>query len=287
MVKKKTAGRQVRSTLSQYRVHAKKKIGQHFLIDETVPDIIIEAASLNSNDTVLEIGPGLGILTDRMASLVGDLYAVEIDRVLASKLKQKYSSRHNIHIINADILQADLSLILSGQTNYKVVANLPYYITSPILNYFVHGNLKPESMVIMVQKEVGDSIVAGDGDLSVLSISMRIYAVPSLVAYISPRSFYPEPKVHSAILRFDFLPKPAIEVNDIDDFLHFVNHGFTSPRKYISNSLAAGLKIETVEAAVLLGKAGIETIKRAENLTLNQWKNLYDLYRKSKLSDKS
>ena len=281
MVKKKTEGRQVRSTLSHYRLHAKKKIGQHFLIDEAVPDIIIEAASLNYKDTVLEIGPGLGILTDRMVPLVGDLYAVEIDRVLASKLKQKYSNRHNIHILNDDILQVDLSQILSERTKYKVVANLPYYITSPILNYFVHGKIKPVSMVIMLQKEVGDSIVAADGNLSVLSISMRIYTIPSLVAYIPPGSFYPEPKVNSAILRFDFLPKPSIEVDDTEDFLHFVNRGFATPRKYISNSLAAGLKIGTVKAVELLEKAGIETAKRAENITLKQWQNLYELYLKS------
>lgn len=281
MAKKKTAGRQVRSTLSHYRLHAKKKIGQHFLIDEAVPDIIIEAASLNSEDTVLEVGPGLGILTDRMAPLVGDLYAVEIDRVLAARLEQKYKNDDNVHIINDDILQVDLSRVLAGQANYKFVANLPYYITSPVLNYFVHGRLKPVSMVIMLQKEVGDSIVAADGNLSVLSISMRIYTIPSLIAYIPPESFYPEPKVHSAILRFDFLPEPAIRVDNIEGFLHFVNRGFASPRKYISNSLAAGLKITTAEAAQLLEKAGIETVKRAENLTLEQWRNLYRLYLKS------
>jgi 16S rRNA (adenine1518-N6/adenine1519-N6)-dimethyltransferase len=281
MAKKKAAGRQVRSTLSHYRVHAKKKIGQHFLTDETVPDIIIEAAGLTAKDTVMEIGPGLGVLTDKMAPLVGDLYAIEIDRVLANKLKQKYSNRDNIHIINADILQVDLSQILTAGINYKVVANLPYYITSPILNYFVHGNLKPVSMVIMLQKEVGDSIAAEDGNLSVLSISMRIYTIPRLVAYIPPQSFYPEPKVHSAIIQLDFLPKPSIEIDNIENFLHFVNRGFASPRKYISNSLATGLKMENVAAVELLEKAGIETIKRAENLTLEQWRNLYELYLKS------
>jgi 16S rRNA (adenine1518-N6/adenine1519-N6)-dimethyltransferase len=281
MAKKKAAGRQVRSTLSHYRVHAKKKIGQHFLTDETVPDIIIEAAGLTAKDIVMEIGPGLGVLTDKMAPLVGDLYAIEIDRVLANKLKQKYSNRDNIHIINADILQVDLSQILTAGINYKVVANLPYYITSPILNYFVHGNLKPVSMVIMLQKEVGDSIAAEDGNLSVLSISMRIYTIPRLVAYIPPQSFYPEPKVHSAIIQLDFLPKPSIEIDNIENFLHFVNRGFASPRKYISNSLATGLKMENVAAVELLEKAGIETIKRAENLTLEQWRNLYELYLKS------
>jgi 16S rRNA (adenine1518-N6/adenine1519-N6)-dimethyltransferase len=286
MAKKKAAGRQVRSTLSHYRVHAKKKIGQHFLTDEAIPGIIIEAAGLTENDTVLEIGPGLGILTDRMAPLVGDLYAIEIDRVLANKLKQKYSNRDNIHIINADVLQFDLSQILFDGISYKVVANLPYYITSPILNYFVHEKFKPVSMVIMLQKEVGDSIVAGDGNLSVLSISMRIYTVPKLVAYVPPQSFYPEPKVHSAIIQLDFLDKPAIEVDNVENFLHFVNRGFASPRKYISNSLAAGLKIETAEAAELLEKAGVEAIKRAENLTLEQWRNLYELYLKSALPEK-
>jgi 16S rRNA (adenine1518-N6/adenine1519-N6)-dimethyltransferase len=286
MAKKKMAGRQVRSTLSQYRVHAKKKIGQHFLTDENIPGIIIEAAGLKNTDTVVEVGPGLGILTERMAPMVRTLYAVEIDRVLASKLKRKLSHLDNIHIIEADILQTDLSAITGGQADYKVVANLPYYITSPILSYFVHGSLKPSSMIVMLQKEVGDSILAAGGNLSVLSISLRIHAIPSLVAYVPPQCFYPEPKVHSAILRFDFLKKPAIEVDDVEDFLHFVNRGFTSPRKYVSNSLALGLNIETVEAAGLLDKAGIETIKRPENLTLEQWKTLYDLFRSLKLSDK-
>jgi 16S rRNA (adenine1518-N6/adenine1519-N6)-dimethyltransferase len=277
---KKMAGREVRNTLSNYRIHAKKKIGQHFLIDDSITGIIIETARLKDTDTVVEVGPGLGVLTGKIAPLVYRLYAVEIDRVLAAKLKQKFSNMDNVNIINADILQADLSEIIGDKTSYKVIANLPYYITSPILNYFVHGEFKPSEMVVMMQKEVGDSIVAADGNLSVLSISMQIYTRPELVAYVPPQSFYPEPKVHSAILRFNFLEKPAIELGDINDFLHFVNRGFASPRKYISNSLARGLNIDTSDAVDLLNKAGINANRRAENLSLSEWHNLYNLFRK-------
>jgi 16S rRNA (adenine1518-N6/adenine1519-N6)-dimethyltransferase len=273
----KPAEHSVRSQLYNYGIHAKKRIGQHFLTDGRILDIIINAAELKKADIVVEVGSGLGILTETIAAGVARLYAIEIDKVLAAKLKQKLPNRQNIEIINADILKLNLPDIIGSKTEYKVVANLPYYITSPILNYFVHGNFNPASMVVMLQKEVADSIIAGDGNLSVLSISMRIYTVPRLVSYVSPESFFPVPKVHSAILYFQFLKKPAIEVDDIDRFLNFVGCGFATPRKYISNSLAIGLNIETGDAVTLLERAGIEASKRPEKLSLSQWQMLYEV----------
>lgn len=268
---------QVRSSLSQYGIHAKKRIGQNFLIDESVLTSIIDAADLQQSDIVVEVGPGLGILTEQIASRVKSLFSIEIDRVLASKLKQKFSHINNVHIVNGDILDVNIAELIGNVlvSGYKVVANLPYYITSPILNYFVRRTPRPSLMVVMVQKEVGESILASQGKMSVLSLNMRIHTVPSLVSYVSPASFFPRPKVYSAILRFDFLERPAVDVENYEAFINFLHSGFASPRKLLKNSLAIGLNISTNESALLVEKSGIKLDSRPEALTLAQWGILY------------
>ncbi len=180
-------------------------------------------------------------------------------------------------IVNADILEVNISDLVGDKQAYKVVANIPYYITSPILHYFVEAPLKPSLMVVMMQKEVGEAIVAEPGKLSMLAISMQVFSKPRIISYVSSQSFYPQPKVESVIVRFDILPEPSVKVNDINLFLSFVKCGFKSPRKQLRNSLARGLEREPAEIATLLDSASIESQRRPETLTLTEWQRLYEL----------
>ena len=277
---------QVKKLLRQSGLKAKKGLGQHFLIDEAALESIVSAAELSPEDVVIEVGPGLGILTIELARRAGKVIAVELDTKLASLLKRRLASLANVNVINADILKVDPSQLLGGKSSYKAVANLPYYITSPILHYFVEASPKPSLMVVMVQKEVGEAIVASPGEMSLLAISLQFYSKPKIVCYVPAQSFYPQPKVDSAVVRFDLLPEPAIKVADVDSFFEVVRCGFSSPRKQLRNSLAHSLGIAPAEVASLLTEVGIDPRRRAETLSLEEWGNLYEalaVFRKGKV----
>ena len=275
---------QIKSLLRQSGLKARKTLGQHFLVDESILSVILDAAELIPQDTVIEVGPGLGILTGELARRAGNVIAVELDGGLASFLQRRFSTQSNLYVINADILKVRLSQLLGGKNNYKVVANLPYYITSPVLRYFVETSPKPSLMVMMVQKEVGEAIVAGPGNMSLLAVSLQVYSRPKIISQVPARSFYPVPKVDSVILRFDILPEPAVKVADIDGFFHVVKSGFSSPRKQLHNSLAHGLGIKPAELAPILTKAGIDSKRRAETLRLDEWQKLYEVLEYQKKS---
>ena len=268
---------QVGKLLRQSGIRPKKRLGQHFLTDEAILDTIVVAAELSPEDIVIEIGPGLGILTGELARRAGKVIAVELDTKLALLLKRRLASLANVDVINADILKVSPSQLLERKSDYKVVANLPYYITSPILRYFVEASPKPSLMVVMVQKEVGEAIVAGPGKMSLLAVSLQVYSKPKIVSYVPSQSFYPQPKVDSAIVRFDLLPQPAVKVADINGFFQVVKCGFTSPRKQLHNSLAQGMGVKPAEVALLLERAGIESQRRAETLSLEEWARLYEV----------
>jgi 16S rRNA (adenine1518-N6/adenine1519-N6)-dimethyltransferase len=172
-------------------------------------------------------------------------------------------------------LQLDPRELLEGRRNYKVVANLPYYIAAPILRHFLEASLKPSLMVVMVQKEVGQSIAAAPGDMSILGISVQLYGKPTIVDYVPAQSFYPQPKVDSAIVRIDVYPKPAVEVADIAGFFEIVKAGFSAPRKQIRNSLTLGLQVTSAEVVELLEQADIAPKRRPETLSLEEWAKLY------------
>lgn len=270
------ASDQFRRLLRQSGIKAKRGLGQNFLIDETVLEKIVSAAELSPEDTVIEVGPGLGILTIELARQAGKVIAVELDTKLASLLRLRLSSLSNVTIINADILELSPSQLLEkGQSSYKVVANIPYYITSPILHHFVEASPKPLLMVVMVQKEVGEAIAASPGKMSLLAASLQMYSKTSIVSYVPAQSFYPQPKVDSAIARLDLLPQPAVKTDDIDGFFKVVKYGFSSPRKQLRNSLAQGMGLKPAAVDLLLTEAKIESRRRAETLSLEEWDNLY------------
>jgi len=267
----------VRKLLRQFGLKARKGLGQHFLIDEASLQAVVDAAQLSPEDVVIEVGPGLGVLTAELARRAGKVIAVELDTKLASLLKHRLASLSNVDIINADILNVSPSQLVEGGNDYKVVANLPYYITSPILRHFVEASLKPSLMVVMVQREVGEAIVANPGKMTLLAISLQVYSKPKIVSYVSAQSFYPSPKVDSVIVRFELLPEPVVKVADINSFFDVVRCGFSSSRKQLHNSLAQGLGVKPAEVVLLLDKAGIEPKRRAETLSLEEWARLYEV----------
>ena len=187
--------------LHRLGARAQKGLGQHFLIDRSVLEKIISAAELVLSDTVIEVGPGLGILTEELVKRAGKVLTIEIDSKLASSLQKRLAKSTNLTVINADVLQLDPLDFIDRKKSYKVVANLPYYIAAPILRHFLEASLKPSLMVVMVQKEVGQSIVAAPGDMSILGISVQLYSKPTIVDYVPAQSFHPRPKVDSVIVR--------------------------------------------------------------------------------------
>jgi len=280
---------QTRRRLRQFNLRARKGLGQHFLIDEEVLKLIISAAKLTATDIIMEIGPGLGMLTKELARQAGWVITVELDSKLVAILKQTLASFGNVTIINKDILEIDPAALLREQKarfpavvnspfNYKVVANLPYYITSPILRHFLEASVKPQIMVIMVQKEVAEAIVAEPGQMSVLSISVQFYGKPRIISYVPAQCFYPAPEVDSAILRVELYSQPAVEIADKESFFTLVRAGFSASRKQIGNSLAQGLRLPKGEVLPLLEKAGIVPQRRAEALTLDEWAQLWQVF---------
>ncbi len=268
---------QVKNLLRQSGLRARKSLGQHFLIDESVLDAIIAAAELSSKDVVIEVGPGLGILTRELARHAGNVIAVELDNELASLLQRRMSGLSNLRVVNADILKMKPAQLLGGKKDYKVVANLPYYITSPVLRYFVEASPRPSLMVVMVQKEVGEAIVAGPGKMSLLAVGLQVYSKPEIIAYVPAKSFYPQPKVDSVVVRFNMLSEPVVNVKDMARFFDVVRSGFGSPRKQLHNSLAHGLGTKPAEVTPLLQQAGIDPQRRAETLSLKEWQSLYNV----------
>jgi 16S rRNA (adenine1518-N6/adenine1519-N6)-dimethyltransferase len=284
---------QTRQLLRQAGLRARKGLGQHFLVDGGVLKHILSAAELSPNDIVIEVGPGLGVLSRELARQAGWVVAVELDDNLASLLKETLAPFSNVTIVNRDILKVDPQALLHAHFpdrkgvlptegwHYKVVANLPYYITSPVLRHFLEASLKPQTMVVMVQKEVARQITAQPGRLSLLGISIQLYGEPKIVKYVRASSFYPAPEVDSAILRIVVYPRPVVEV-DTESFFTMVRAGFSAARKQLCNSLAQGLNRPKAEALSLLEKSGIDSRRRAETLSLEEWARLWRVYAQTK-----
>jgi len=253
-----------------------------------VLQVVTSAAELTSTDVVMEIGPGLGVLTRELARKAGWVITIELDSKLAAILRQTLASFDNVAIINEDVLQISPQAVLQEQkkglpqainlSSYKVVANLPYYITSPVLRHFLEASLKPQIMVVMVQKEVAEAIVAEPGDMSVLSISVQFYGRPEIIDYVPANCFYPAPEVDSAILRVKLYAKPAVDVTDEAGFFGLVRAGFAAPRKQICNSLAQGLEWTKAKVLTLLEGAEIAPQRRAEMLSLDEWAHLWQVF---------
>ena len=215
------------------------------------------------------------------------MFTIELDTKLAAILKRTLSSFSNVTVVNEDILKVDPARLLQTETGvssplgYKVVANLPYYITSAVLRHFLEASLKPGLIVVMVQKEVAQAITSAPGEMSVLSVSVQFYGRPETVSYVPATAFYPPPEVDSAILKITVYPAPVVDVSSTEDFFRLVRAGFSTARKQLVNSLSKGLDLPKPEALSLLERAGISPQRRAETLTLEEWAELLRMFNKS------
>jgi len=261
--------------LRRLDIRAKKGLGQNFLVDKHALDRIVSAAKLSPDDYVVEVGPGLGVLTQELAQKAGRVVAVELDSSMAAMLREKYADSSNVEIIEADILGCAPESLMSTERDYKVVGALPYNIASAVLRHFLEAKHKPTMIVAVMQKEVAQSIAAKPGDMSLLSVGVQLYGCPSIVKYIHPCSFYPQPKVDSAIIRIDVYQDPPVKVKDEVAFFDVVRGGFSTPRKQLRNSLSYGLGITSQEAGDLLDSAVIDPRRRAETLSIEEWAVIY------------
>lgn len=261
----------VKRLLQELQLRPSKSKGQSFLADERFLEVILKAADLSADDTVLEIGPGLGILTFALAKQAGRVVAVEIEPKLVAYLRERLAGLPNVEIIEGDILRLVPAIL--PLSPYKVVANIPYSITSALLRSLLEAPWPPVRLVLMVQREVAQRILAGPGEMSLLAVAVQCYGEPRLVATVPASAFYPVPKVDSAILRIDVLPVPHLPV-DRQAFFRIVSAGFSQRRKQLKNALAHGLALPSQEVVSALRAAGIDERRRAETLTLEEWGHL-------------
>lgn len=259
---------------------AKKSLGQHFLVDRRVLRRIIEAAAISPADFVVEIGPGRGILTAELAKSAAKVVAIEIDAAVAAALARKLGDQPHVQVVTADAREVDVEVLVPAGVPYKVVANLPYYAASPIIRRFLEATHKPQLMVVMVQREVARRIAASPGKMRLLSLAVQLYGRPRIVASVPPSAFRPAPKVTSAIVRIDVYPKPAVAFDSEAHFFSLARAGFSAPRKQLRNALSHGLSVPAEAGEVMLAQAGIDAKRRAETLSLAEWGDLYDAFRR-------
>jgi 16S rRNA (adenine1518-N6/adenine1519-N6)-dimethyltransferase len=271
----------VHRVLRKWNVRPDKTLGQNFLVDQTILGRIARASRLTAEDVVLEIGAGTGALTELLARDAGHVVALELDQELIPILEGELSGFDNVSVVQGDILGLNPVHLVEqvsqprepSHVHYKVVANLPYYITSAVLRHLLEADQRPELMVITVQREVAERIVAAPGDMSVLAVSVQFYGDPELLFRIKPGSFYPSPDVESAVLRVDVHSRPPLPEGQIDTFFTVVRAGYSQRRKQLHNSLSAGLgqRISKHEAAARLEEAGVDPRLRAQSLSIEEW----------------
>lgn len=275
--------------LKKYNFHFQKRYGQNFLIDGNILEKIIEAAEITKEDFVLEIGPGIGTMTQYLAEHAREVAAVEIDKSLIPILADTLSSYDNVTVINEDILKVDIAALAKEKNDgrpIKVVANLPYYITTPIIMGLFESRVPLESITIMVQKEVADRMQVGPGtkDYGALSLAVQYYAKPETVATVSPECFIPKPNVGSAVIRLTRYEQPPVQAEDERFLFAIIRASFQQRRKTLANGLShapeLSLTRETVEEA--LREIGLSVTIRGEALTLQQFAHLSNLLRQKR-----
>jgi len=277
----------VQAALRSLDLRPTRGMGQNFLIDADALAAIVEAAELVPSDLAVEVGPGLGVLTWELTQRAGLTLAVELDKRLAARLHDEFPTAP-LKIIQADVLRISPSAILALSTQhsalstqrYKLVANLPYAITAPVLRHFLEAEQPPELSVVLVQWEVGQRITAAPGDLSVLAHSVQLYTEAEIVARVPAASFFPAPAVDSAVLRLRRRPRLAVEVDDVGRLFRVIKAGFLHARKQLGNALpgglaAMGVKIPREAALAALQAASVDPMRRAETLSLPEWAAVY------------
>lgn len=263
--------------LRKHHIRPKKSLGQNFLVEPSGLRKVLQAAALTGHEQVLEIGPGVGSLTVLLAQSAKEVIAVEIDSQLFPALQEALTDYPNVKAIQGDILKTELAPILKDEP-FVVVANIPYYITSAIIRHLLEAQKRPMHMILTIQKEVAERIIARDGKMSLLALSVQVYGQPELAATIPAGAFYPAPDVDSAVLKLSLHEKPLIAEEHMNLFFKLATAGFSQKRKTLRNSLTGGLGIQAPETETLLEKAGIESNRRAETLSLEEWNQLVMAY---------
>lgn len=282
------APQRIRAALRALDLRPTRGMGQNFLIDADALAAIVDAAELRPDDLVVEVGPGLGVLTWELVRRAGAVVAVELDKRLAARLHDELPDER-LHIVQGDILRLPPGGLLAGRWDkgqgearpgYKLVANLPYAITAPVLRHFLEAEAPPDLAVVLVQWEVAERITARPGDLSVLAHAVQLYAEPEIVARVPAASFLPAPAVDSAVLRMRRRPRLAADVDDVGQLFRVLKAGFLQPRKQLGNALpgglaALGVKISRERALAALAAGGVEPTRRAETVTIAEWAAIY------------
>jgi 16S rRNA (adenine1518-N6/adenine1519-N6)-dimethyltransferase len=270
----------VRELLARYDIRPSKGLGQSFLVAEWAYERILQAAQLTPDDVVLEVGPGLGTLTSRLAQSARHVIAVELDERMVTILQDTLAGYVNVTVHQGDILEADVPAMLEPwlrkepHSAYKVVANLPYYITSRALRRLLTAPVRPQRMVLMVQREVADRIVAAPGDMSLLAVSVQLFGAPERVCRVPAGAFYPRPKVDSAVLAVDMHPEPLAPEPLIEPLFRVARAGFQQKRKQLHNSLSANLSLERAVVEQALERAHIAPSRRPQTLGVEDWVRL-------------
>jgi 16S rRNA (adenine1518-N6/adenine1519-N6)-dimethyltransferase len=266
-----------RELLEAYAIDPKKSLGQNFIHDPNMLDKIVAAAELSSEDAALEIGPGTGAMTERLAGAARRVVAVELDNRLEPILEETLAPYSNVELLFQDILTVDVPALFEPDP-YVVVANVPYYITSAILRHLLENRHRPRRLVLTMQYEVAERLVAKPDDMSILAVSTQFYGSPKIVARLKPAVFWPRPDVDSAVIRMDTFAAPPVDVPDEKTFFQVVRAGFGQKRKQLKNSLSAGLHLNSEAADALFRAASIDPRRRAETLTLDEWARLTRAY---------
>ena len=269
--------------IRRHNLNLKKSLGQNLLIDTAHLARIADAAELTKEDTVLEIGPGLGALTHLLAERAGRVVAVELDQRLIPILREQFADQPHVSFVHGDILELSPAELIQAQLpaetgaasaaiEFKVVANLPYYITSAALRHILErADARPTLAVLLVQREVAQRMIAQPGDMSLLAVGVQFYARPRALHSVPAGAFLPPPKVDSSVVRLDLHKQPAVPDVDPTQFFRIVRAGFGQRRKQLRNSLSAGLSCKKEDADLWLNAAGVDPSRRAQTLSISEW----------------
>jgi 16S rRNA (adenine1518-N6/adenine1519-N6)-dimethyltransferase len=266
--------RELRNLLYAHAMRPNKAFGQNFLIDRSVLMQIVDAAEIDPAEQILEVGAGTGVLTRELAQRARRVVAVELERDMLALLAKTTGTYANVELVARNLLYLDPTEVFGAEA-YKMVANLPYYITAPTFRHFLESANPPRLIVVMVQQEVAQRIVARPGDLSLLAVSIQFYGQPRIVAHVPARAFYPAPKVDSAILRIDVNAEAPLTLAERDSFFKVVQAGFSERRKQLHNALTSGLHRKNEDVRAWLTAAHIDISRRAETLSIEEWLRLW------------
>ena len=259
-----------KALLDEHEILPKKSLGQNFIHDPNTLDKIVSIAELGLEDSVLEIGPGTGAMTTRLAEAARKVIAVELDNRLKPVLDEVLKPYTNVWVIYQDILTVDIPKLLKPEP-YVVVANVPYYITSAILKHLLENEHRPRRLVLTMQQEVAERLIAKPNDMSILSVSVQFFGQPKIAARINSSVFWPRPDVDSAVVSIETYETLPVDVPDVKRFFRIVRAGFGQKRKQLKNSLGSGLGLNSEQTTALFEAAGVDSRRRAETLTLDEW----------------